>query len=81
VINSTPVREFIKSYSSAGRGFGAPSVMNHIGIPKFDSGNKLHQRLAELSRILHDRKAKDNTQDIDKYEQEVDKAVREMFGI
>lgn len=27
IINSKPVRDFIKSFSSAGRGFGTPSVM------------------------------------------------------
>ncbi|MGB9853083.1 MAG: Eco57I restriction-modification methylase domain-containing protein, partial [Candidatus Kapaibacteriota bacterium] len=31
IINSKPVRDFIKSFSSAGRGFGTPSVMEHIG--------------------------------------------------
>lgn len=40
IINSMPVRDFIKSFSSAGRGFGTPSVMKHVGIPKFDP--KIH---------------------------------------
>jgi hypothetical protein len=90
------VREFIKSYSSAGRGFGAPSVMNHVGIPKFDPKNKLHQKLSELSKTLHEFKAAENNppsppfakggikedhSDIEKYEKEVDKAVGELFGI
>jgi hypothetical protein len=81
IINSTPVREFIKSYSSAGRGFGAPSVMNHVGIPKFDPKNKLHQKLSELSKTLHELKTAGNVSDIEKYEKEVDRAVCELFGI
>jgi methylase of polypeptide subunit release factors len=81
IINSTPVREFIKSYSSAGRGFGAPSVMNHVGISKFDPKNKLHQKLSEISKTLHELKAKDNLSHIEKYEKEVDEAVRKLFGI
>lgn len=81
VINSTPVRDFIKSYSSAGRGFGAPSVMNHVGIAKYDPSNRLHKRLSELSKILHKLKADNNLSDIEKYEKEVDKTVCEMFGI
>lgn len=36
LINSKPVRDLIKSFSSAGRGFGTHSVMEHVGIPKFD---------------------------------------------
>ncbi|MGQ9628156.1 MAG: hypothetical protein ACUVV0_14790, partial [Anaerolineae bacterium] len=46
IINSSPVRDFIKSFSSAGRGFGTPSVMEHVGIPKFDPKNPLNQKLA-----------------------------------
>ncbi|HUU40620.1 MAG TPA: N-6 DNA methylase, partial [Desulfatiglandales bacterium] len=53
IINSTMVRNFIKSYSSAGRGFGAPSVMEHVGIPKFKKDNKTHKKLSELSKKLH----------------------------
>lgn len=81
IINSTPVREFIKSYSSAGRGFGAPSVMDHVGIPKFDPKNKLHRKLSELSKTLHELKAERNLTDVEKYEKEVDEAVCELFGI
>ncbi len=64
VINSTPVREFIRSYSSAGRGFGAPSVMSHVGIPKFDPQNELHKKLAEVSKSLHELKAKNELRGI-----------------
>jgi len=81
IINSTPVREFIKSYSSAGRGFGAPSVMNHVGIPKFNPENKLHQKLAQLSKALHDLKTKDKLDEVAGLEREVDHAVYKLFGI
>ncbi|MEJ2325216.1 MAG: hypothetical protein P8Y77_10660 [Nitrospirota bacterium] len=81
IINSNPVREFVKSYSSAGRGFGAPSVMNHIGIPKFDEKNRLHQNLAELSKSLHNLKSRNNDPEIEKLEEEVDNAVIKLFGI
>ena len=64
VLNSSVVRQFIKSYSSAGRGFGAPSVMEHVGIPKYDPNNKLHQELSQLSKELHDLKLKDQTDKI-----------------
>jgi SAM-dependent methyltransferase len=81
VINSTAVREFIKSYSSAGRGFGAPSVMSHVGIPKFDSKNKLHQKLAQLSKALHDLKAKDELDQVAKLESDVDRLVHRLLGV
>ena len=81
IMNSTPVREFIKSYSSAGRGFGTPSVMKHVGIPKFDSTNEIHQKLAQLSKTLHDLKLADKIDQIGSLEIEVDRCVNDLFGI
>jgi hypothetical protein len=81
IINSTPVRQFIKSFSSAGRGFGAPSVMNHVGIPKFDSENELHQKLAQLSKTLHILKAENKIGEVARLEKEVDASMCRLFGI
>ena len=81
IINSTPVREFIKSYSSAGRGFGTPSVMNHVGIPKFNPKNTLHKKLAQISKILHQLKAKNELAKIPKLEKQNDELVRKLFGL
>jgi len=79
IINSKPVREFIKSFSSAGRGFGTPSVMEHVGIPKFDPKNPLHQRLAEISKQCNQLKAQGNEKEIEKLEEEKDKLVIQLF--
>jgi len=81
ILNSVVVRRFIKSYSSAGRGFGAPSVMEHVGIPKFDKGNALHKRLSELSKVLHRLRADEKEEDIERREGEVEEEVRELFGL
>jgi len=81
IINSTPVREFIKSFSSAGRGFGTPSVMEHVGIPKFDPKNPLHQKLAEISKQCHQLKAEGKDLEIAKLEQENDDLVKQLFQI
>jgi len=81
VINSSVIRDFIKSYSSAGRGFGAPSVMENVGMPKFDPKNKTHKRLSELSKALH--KLKDDGKEVKiiELEREVDKFVCRLFGL
>ena len=95
IINSTPVRDFVKSFSSAGRGFGTPSVMENIGIPKFDPKNKIHQKLADISQKCHQLKSeskllrvspvvlrqnnKDN--EVAKLEKENDELVKKLFGI
>lgn len=81
IINSTPVREYIKSYSSAGRGFGAPSVMTHVGIPKYDPSNRLHRKLSESSKNLHRLKAGNKTEEIPKFEKENDELVKQLFSI
>ncbi len=81
IINSTPVRDFIKSFSSAGRGFGTPSVMEHVGIPKFDPQNSLHLKLAEISKQCHQLKLEGKEEEIKKLEKENDALVEELFGI
>jgi adenine-specific DNA-methyltransferase len=81
ILNSAAVRRFVRSYSSAGRGFGAPSVMEHVGIPKFEKNSAVHKRLSELSKILHRLKGEDKGQAIKSREQEVEAAVRELFGL
>jgi methylase of polypeptide subunit release factors len=81
IINSKPVRDFIKSFSSAGRGFGTPSVMEHVGIPKFDPKNPLHQKLAEISKKCHRLKAGGKEKGIAKLEKENDELVKQLFNI
>ncbi len=53
ILNSKMVDEYIRSFSSAGRGFGAPSVMNNLAIPQFNSDNKIHVKIADLSQMAH----------------------------
>jgi hypothetical protein len=79
IINSKPVRDFIKSFSSAGRGFGTPSVMEHVGIPKFDPKNPLHQKLSEISKKCHQLKAEGKDSEIEKLEKENDELVWKLF--
>jgi len=81
ILNSNPVRDFIKSYSSAGRGFGTPSVLSYVGIIKYDPQNKLHQNLSRLSKALHHCKAENKIDEFSKLEKEVDMNVRLLFGL
>lgn len=80
IINSGPIGEFVKAYSSAGRGFGAPSVMEHIRIPKFDPLNELHMKLVSLSITLHDLAVLNSVPEILKMEQKVNECTIELFG-
>jgi hypothetical protein len=53
ILNSKVVDDYIRSFSSAGRGFGAPSVMNNLAIPKFDESARDHLKIVELSQKAH----------------------------
>lgn len=81
IINSKPVRNFIKSFSSAGRGFGTPSVMEYVGIPKFDPSNLLHKKLAEVSNKCHEFKTEGKVKENEKLEKENDELVNRLFRI
>jgi len=81
IINSKPVRDFIKSFSSAGRGFGTPSVMEHIGIPKFDLKNPLHLKLSEISKNCHQLKSEGKEREIEKLEKENDELAKKLFKV
>lgn len=80
ILNSNPVRDFIKSFSSAGRGFGSPSIMENLGISKYDPQNKLHQRLAEISKQCHELKLQGKDSGIEKLEKQNDELVIKLFS-
>lgn len=79
VLNSDILDTFIRSFSSAGRGFGAPSVMQNVAIPKFDPTDKLHARLAELSEEAHALVKADKP--TDEVQKQVDEAARKLWNI
>ncbi len=81
IVNSNPVRDFIKSFSSAGRGFGAPSVMQYIGISKFDPDNALHNELAKISQKCHQLKLDGSEIKIKELEIKNDRLVKKLFNI
>jgi len=79
ILNSKVVDQYIRSYSSPGRGFGAPSVMNHLAIPKFKSDNKIHQKVAALSRRAHHLVAQGKG--IEELQSELNEAVEKLWSI
>lgn len=79
ILNSDLVNSFISSFSAAGRGFGTPSVMENLAIPKFDSNNKIHQKLAELSEEAHNRVKRGA--DISGLEKEINSEVKKLWNI
>lgn len=88
ILNSSAVRFCVRSYSSAGRGFGAPSIIKHLRIPKYEKYNELHQKLSELSKKAHalakryyeqnDLEAREELKEV---EEEIDRIVAGLYGI
>ena len=88
ILNSSPVRFCVRSYSSAGRGFGAPSIVKHFGIPKYEQSNEGHRELSELSKKAHglakryyEQKDLEAREELKEVEEEVDRAVAGLYGI
>jgi len=79
ILNSEIVNDFIKSFSSAGRGFGAPSVMNTFAIPRFNTSNKAHRKLAELSEEAHELVKRGKS--IEDVEKQLNTAVKKLWNI
>jgi len=79
ILNSDIINDFIKSFSSAGRGFGAPSVMSNLAIPKFDADNKIHKRLMKLSEDAHGLVQKGKS--VEEIEKEINDLVRKLWNI
>ena len=79
ILNTSLVDKYIKSFSAPGRGFGAPSVMETLGIPVFDEKDPIHNKLAGLSIKAHKRVAEDK--DIGSTENEIESVVRKLWNI
>jgi len=79
IVNSQILNSFIQSFSSAGRGFGAPSVMKNIALPKFQPKEALHRRLANVSMKAH--KLVAQGKDLDPERREIDGLVEELWNI
>jgi hypothetical protein len=82
LVNSAPLRAYVRSFSSAGRGFGTPSVIGNVALPSFDRKNDLHQQLANLSWRAHDLVAQDpQSEELRKLEAEIDRDAAGLWGI
>ena len=83
LLNSAPARTYISSFSSAGRGFGAPSIITHMSLPGFDSTNTAHRRLAALSAKAHQLAAQGEggEAELRRVETEIDRLAAQLWGI
>ncbi|MCL4466486.1 MAG: SAM-dependent DNA methyltransferase [Chloroflexi bacterium] len=77
-LNSSPAKLAVESYIVL---HPDPHILEHVGIPKFDLGNPLHQRLAELSAQAHAATQAGDTAGLAVLEVEVDRAAGQLWGL
>ena len=77
--NSSPAQLIIASY---GITTGITThIVNHVAVPRFDSDNELHIRLADLSQHCHEAAVEGLMDTVAELETEIDKAAAELWGI
>jgi len=82
VVNSCPWRLVIVSTAVHGTGgFGSPNVLEKARIPRFDPGNPVHIRLAELSKEAHAAAARGDAQGLRAIEAEIDQQAAKVWGL
>jgi hypothetical protein len=80
LFNSSPCDLTVRSFSIS-KGFASAHVLNTLSIPRYDSGNKIHNKLAALSVKCHDAARKDDQELIHAFEGEIDKLCAEIWSI
>jgi hypothetical protein len=78
-MNSPLVRQHLLSFSSPGRGFAPPSILENINIPKFVRAKADMARLSQLSKQCHKAAGSADAEALEKLEAEVDDAVWKLW--
>ena len=82
LLNSSAGDFAIRSFfSTGGGGIATPVVLEHIRIPRFDPGNPVHGRLAELSKEAHAAAARGDAQGLRAIEAEIDQQAAQVWGL
>jgi len=78
MINSSPARLTIRNYIVL---HPDPHVLTNINVPQFAKGNQTHARLADLSLAAHKAAAKDDTAEVKRIEEEIDRVAARLWGL
>jgi hypothetical protein len=82
VLNSRTLELVVKHYSTVGgKAFASAHVLEHIRVPRFDSKDKTHARLSQLSSRAHQLKAANDEEALAEVETQIDQATAELWGI
>jgi len=82
ILNSSVTDLIIRSIAGGTKSFGTPKIIeDSIKIPQYDTNDKVHVQLATLSKKAHQLASENNTYELSKVEEEIDKAVAKLYGI
>jgi hypothetical protein len=80
MLNSAVVNTIVQSNSvRGGKGFGSPSMLDYVGIERFDPSNSGHALLSELSVEAHAQAAQGLS--LDDCQSRIDKAAGAAWGL
>ena len=79
VLNSSLCRLLVASYCIDTA--ISTHVLQFIKIPKFDSGDRLHVKLSNVSQKAHEAKLRSNDKELAKIESELDLLAAELWGL
>ncbi len=78
LLNSSPAGLVVRGYVAL---HPSPHILKHIAVPRFDTGNPIHTRLAALSQQAHQLAAAGDEAGLTAVEAQVDEAAAELWGI
>ena len=81
LLNSSPVGALLESFSSGGRGFGAPSILSNIAIPRFNAKSEIAVALAKLSVQAHKAAASKDEEKVSSIEKQINTQAALLWGI
>lgn len=81
-LNSSVVNLAVISHTQlGGKSFAQSNILERIRIPRFDPGNPVHIRLAELSKEAHAAAARGDAQGLRAIEAEIDQQAAQVWGL
>ena len=81
-LNSAPFDFAVQSHTQrGGKSFAQPNILEQLYIPKFDSQNPLHLKLAELSEKAHYLAATGQDKARSDVEEEINHLAGELWGL
>jgi len=80
LLNSSVAGFLVRSHSvCGGKGFGTPSILDFLALPRFDPHDSRHAHLAACSLEAHDKTARG--EDCSALQQEMDRLAARLWGV